>query len=84
MDKTTVMILGVDERDDDVGRSDTLMVATVDPKQKQVSLLSIPRDTRALIDESYDKINSAYTYGGWKLTRNAGREIGRASCRERV
>lgn len=74
-DKTTVMILGVDERDDDVGRSDTLMVATVDPKQKQVSLLSIPRDTRALIDESYDKINSAYTYGGWRLTRDAVEDL---------
>lgn len=74
-DKTTVMILGVDERDDDVGRSDTLMLATVDPKQKQVSLLSIPRDTRTLIQGSYDKINSAYAYGGWKLTRDVVEDL---------
>ena len=26
-DKATIMIMGVDERDDDIGRSDTLMVA---------------------------------------------------------
>ena len=39
-DKTTVMIMGVDERIDDVGRSDTLMLATVDPKKKSASLLS--------------------------------------------
>lgn len=74
-DKTTVMILGVDERDDDVGRSDTLMLATVDPKQKQVSLLSIPRDTRTLIQGSYDKINSAYAYGGWRLTRDVVEDL---------
>ena len=74
-DKTTVMIMGVDERDDDVGRSDTLMVATVDPRNKQVSLLSIPRDTRALLRGSYDKINSAYAYGGWKLTRDVVEDL---------
>lgn len=74
-DKATVMIMGVDERDDDVGRSDTLMVATVDPKQKQVSLLSIPRDTRAFMQGSYDKINSAYAYGGWQLTRDVVEDL---------
>ena len=74
-DKTTVMIMGVDERADDVGRSDTLMLATIDPKRKQVSLLSIPRDTRVLIRGSYDKINSAYAYGGWKLTRDTVEDL---------
>ena len=42
-DKATILIMGVDIRHDDVGRSDTLMVATVDPKYDQASLLSIPR-----------------------------------------
>ena len=74
-DKTTVMIMGVDERADDVGRSDTLMLATIDPKRKQASLLSIPRDTRVLIRGSYDKINSAYAYGGWKLTRDTVEDL---------
>ena len=74
-DKATVMIMGVDERDDDVGRADTLMVATVDPKKKQVSLLSIPRDTRAFMQGSYDKINSAYAYGGWQLTRDVVEDL---------
>lgn len=32
-DKSTIMIMGVDERGDDVGRSDTLMIATLDPKK---------------------------------------------------
>ena len=70
-DKSTIMIMGVDERDDDVGRSDTLMVATIDPKKNQAALLSIPRDTRVKIKgHGYDKINAAYAYGGQKLTQD--------------
>ena len=70
-DKTTVLIMGVDERKDDVGRSDTLMIATLDPQTDRVALLSIPRDTRVKIrGHDYDKINAAYAYGGEKLTEN--------------
>lgn len=69
-DKVTVMIMGVDRRQDDVGRSDTLMVATLDPNKKQAALLSIPRDTRVKIKgHGFDKINAAYAYGGEKLTQ---------------
>ena len=54
-DKATIMIMGVDERSDDVGRSDTLMVATIDPQKNEASLLSIPRDTRVAIPKNgYD------------------------------
>ncbi len=70
-DKTTIMIMGVDERIDDVGRSDTLMIATLDPKTDHAALLSIPRDTRVKIKgRGYDKINAAYAYGGEKLAEN--------------
>ncbi len=70
-DKSTVMIMGVDQRDDDVGRSDTLMIAAIDPKLDQASLLSIPRDTRVKIKgNGFDKINAAYAYGGHKLTQD--------------
>ena len=70
-DKATVMIMGVDERDDDVGRSDTLMIAALDPKKEQAALLSIPRDTRVKIKgHGFDKINAAYAYGGHKLTQD--------------
>ena len=69
--KATILIMGVDVREDDVGRSDTLMVATVDPKYDKASLLSIPRDTRVRIyGYGYDKINAAYAYGGEPLTEN--------------
>ena len=69
-DKATIMIMGVDEREDDVGRSDTLMVATIDPDLDKAALLSIPRDTRVKIQKyGYDKINAAFAYGGEKLTQ---------------
>ncbi len=69
-DKATVMIMGVDERADDVGRSDTLMIATLDLDKNQAALLSVPRDTRVKIKgHGFDKINAAYAYGGRKLTQ---------------
>lgn len=69
--KATIMIMGVDQRTDDVGRSDTLMIATIDPKKNQAALLSLPRDTRVKIKgHGYDKINAAYAYGGHKLTED--------------
>ena len=69
-DKATIMIMGVDEREDDVGRSDTLMVATIDPDRDKAALLSIPRDTRVKIQKhGYDKINAAFAYGEEKLAQ---------------
>lgn len=67
-DKTTILIMGVDVRHDDAGRSDTMMIATVDPKSDSASLLSVPRDTRVRIyGYGYDKINAAFAYGGEPL-----------------
>ena len=64
----TIMLLGVDQRKDDVGRSDTLMIANV--SGSRASLLSVPRDTRVYIERhGYQKINAAYAFGGEKLTQ---------------
>lgn len=67
-----VMILGVDSRKDDVGRSDTLMVASVDFDHDKAGLLSVPRDTRVNMDikgHKFEKINHAYAYGGHELSQ---------------
>lgn len=70
--KVNIMVMGVDERGDDVGRSDTLFVLTVDTNTKEVAMLSIPRDTRVKIPgNGWDKINHAYAYGGQKLSQQA-------------
>ena len=67
-DKSIILIMGVDKREDDVGRSDTMMIATIDPRLDQATLLSIPRDTRVKIyRRGYDKINAAFSYGGVEL-----------------
>ncbi|MCY8699180.1 LCP family protein [Bacillus spizizenii] len=49
------------------GRSDSLIVVTLDPKNKTMKMLSIPRDTRVQLANdtgSKTKINSAYSKGG--------------------
>ena len=71
-----IMIMGVDSRADDVGRSDTLMVTAVDMDQGKAALLSVPRDTRVAIEgHGFDKINHAYAYGGHELSRQAVEQL---------
>ena len=64
----SVLILGVDERAGDNGRSDTIMLAAVDLDADQVRLLSFPRDTFVNIPgHGFDKANHAYAFGKEKL-----------------
>lgn len=68
--KRNIMIMGVDKRSGDVGRSDTLMVAMADPGKEKLSLLSVPRDTLVSIPgHGWDKVNHAYAYGGHTLSQ---------------
>ncbi|RFU63977.1 LCP family glycopolymer transferase [Peribacillus glennii] len=69
-DPLSILILGVDERQNDRGRSDTMIVMTVNPKKESIELLSIPRDTRTEIvgHGTVEKINHAYSYGGVKMS----------------
>ena len=66
----SVLILGVDERKGDRGRSDTMIVLTVNPNQNSIKMLSIPRDTRTEIvgHGTEDKINHAYAFGGIEMS----------------
>lgn len=62
----TVLLLGVDQREQDSGRSDTIVVMTVNPAKHSAFMLSIPRDSRTAIvgRGTTDKINHAYAFGG--------------------
>jgi LCP family protein required for cell wall assembly len=62
----SVLLLGVDKRKNDVGRSDTIILITVNPKNESMEMLSIPRDTLTEIvgKGTKDKINHAYAFGG--------------------
>lgn len=65
----TMLLLGADKRPDETQyRTDTMILAKIDPKTKQVWMLSIPRDTRVSIPgKGYAKINQAHYYGGPEL-----------------
>ena len=68
--KKNIVVMGCDIRKDDAGRSDTLFVVMMDKSDKKAALLSVPRDTRVKIKgHGWDKINSAFAYGGHKLTQ---------------
>jgi len=71
-EKINLLVLGVDTRDDDVGRSDTTFVVTIDTVKKTMTTLSIPRDSRVKIDgHGWDKINHAYAFGGPTLSKSS-------------
>jgi len=69
MEPFNVLILGFDKRPrEKVFRSDSMILGRVDPKTKQVWLISIPRDLRAQVPgHGYTKINNAYAYGQEQL-----------------
>lgn len=72
-DPLSFLLLGVDEREGDVGRSDTIVVVTINPKADSMIMFNIPRDTRTEIvgRGTEDKINHAYAFGGVKMAINS-------------
>ncbi|MBV9440791.1 MAG: LCP family protein [Candidatus Eremiobacteraeota bacterium] len=75
-----VLVLGIDFNYDDKdmpyskgARSDTIMVAGLDFPTRSLRLISILRDTEAMVNGRDVKINEAYSQGGIKL---ADRVIG--------
>jgi len=67
-DPFSVLLMGIEDYSSGgaAGRTDSLMVATLDPEAKTMKLLSIPRDTRTYIPGKgeKDRINHAYGVGG--------------------
>jgi LCP family protein required for cell wall assembly len=62
-------MLGTDSKSSDKGRTDTIIVLTVNPNTNSVKMLSIPRDTRTEIigKGKEDKINHAHAFGGIEM-----------------
>lgn len=73
---TNIALFGIDSRDESLGdgnRSDTIMVASINNKTKEIKMVSVYRDTYLLIpkeDSTYDKANLGYFYGGPELAIN--------------
>lgn len=81
-DVKNIALLGVDSRDDDlVGRSDAIMIISINRSAKKIKLISIARDSRVSIDgHGQDKLTHAYAYGRAQLAvktlnQNFGLEI---------
>lgn len=70
LDPFSVLILGVDEREGDKGRSDTMIVLSVNPTLQSTKMVSIPRDTYSeIIGMGFeDKLNHAFAYGGIEMS----------------
>ncbi len=75
-----VLIVGVDDSFDPEGkrltqknrrvRTDTILIATIQPRKKAIHVLSIPRDTQVLIPKyGTEKINAAHAIGGLERTK---------------
>ncbi|MDU5106928.1 LCP family protein [Clostridium sp.] len=64
-----IALLGIDSREDDlVGRSDSIMILTLDSVHNKIKLSSIMRDSYVNIDgHGMDKLNHAYAFGGAEL-----------------
>lgn len=70
LESFSVLLLGIDGGlgRTDVGRADSIMIATINPRTKKTTLTSIPRDAYVYIKSQgyYDKVNHAFVYGGLK------------------
>ena len=63
-----IALFGVDNADGGGGRSDAIMVATLDTKNKKIKVTSFMRDSYVEIPgKGGDKLNAAYAYGQEEL-----------------
>lgn len=81
IDNVSILLIGVDESNvrkfGSGSRTDALMVATLNEKEKSVKLVSIPRDSYVSIPgrKEKTKINHAHAYGGTELTIETVQEL---------
>ena len=65
---TNIALFGVDAPLGQRGRSDAIMIVTIDRNSKKIKLSSIIRDSYVNIpDRGMDKVNHAYAFGGPEL-----------------
>jgi LCP family protein required for cell wall assembly len=77
----SILFIGVDDsrtrKFQESTRTDALILATFNPKNDSVKMVSIPRDSYVYIPskDSYDKINHAHVYNGVKGTVETVEEL---------
>ena len=79
--RINILLLGIDDGDseaapDEPKRTDAMMLASFDPGDNKVALLSMPRDTKVQIPgRGWDKLNAAYAYGGVMMAKQKGANL---------
>lgn len=70
-DVVSILLLGVDSWDTLSGRSDAIVVLSIDLERKWVLVTSVPRDLRIDLEglPQPQRINAAYAHGGAELAR---------------
>jgi polyisoprenyl-teichoic acid--peptidoglycan teichoic acid transferase len=80
----TILLLGSDRRPDNAtdggagtgARSDTIILARLDPERQATAMMSLPRDLKVEIPGyGVGKINEAYSYGGPRLTLDTVKQL---------
>ncbi|MGQ9845754.1 MAG: LCP family protein [Caldisericia bacterium] len=68
--KINILLVGIDARyEDEMSRSDTNLLLSIDPKNKKIVIISLPRDTFVELPgyEGSQKLAHAHSYGGVPL-----------------
>ena len=76
----SVLLMGIDTGDlgrTEQGRSDTTMVVTINPKENKSTMISLDRDilTDIVGNDTQDKLNHAYAFGGAEMAINTVQEL---------
>jgi len=74
------LVLGLDSDDfsgatTEQNRTDTMILAKVNFETGKIDMLSIPRDSRVMVNGKLDKINHAHHYGGLKMAMKTTRDF---------
>ncbi len=68
--KINILLIGIDQRyEDEMSRSDTNLLLSIDPVNKKLVLISLPRDSLVTLPgyEGDEKLAHAHSYGGIPL-----------------
>ncbi len=82
--RVTILLLGTDQRDGETAppRTDTIMVATIDPQTKSAGILSLPRDLWVTVPGfGSERINSAFELGE-NAKKGGGPEMARKTVEQ--
>ncbi|MCH3973286.1 MAG: LCP family protein [Oscillospiraceae bacterium] len=79
---TNILVIGVDDyqKDDPIGRSDSMMIISLDNRHKKLKLTSFLRDTYVAIpNNGSNKLNAAYHFGAYNTVEKDGAKAGDAT-----